>query len=392
MQRLHPAECRPAPWPQILALALVAVMVTVLALFGGIAQAQTTTSATSTGATTPSVVTTAGTATTATTGAEDTPGTAPESGLIPAPAGFEPPNPGLLAAQMGIQFWPEYDTKDILVLLDVTLPATTVFPYKFTFYVPSGARLAGLAEIDDTGAFDYTLGTPVVVPGEVMDAVTVTVPKRPVIRLEYYYDPGMGAPGTKSFPVQFQAPADVGTLNVEVQQPLKASDFSAGPVLNQVTTDSQGFTFHYGSVSGVKAGDMFQTQVTYTKTDPDPSVSSAAPEGDPAQQSSTSYLLWLLIALVLAVAGIVAYRLFIRKPPASGRARQQGSRPVPRGAGGGAGTRTKGGTAASRPGKKPARVDPVGAPVGPGRFCTECGGKLTKKDRFCSQCGAGRDS
>lgn len=392
MQRSHPAERRPVALYQFLALALVAVMVTALALLGGVARAETTTTTAPTDTTVTSVVTTAGTATTAATGTPDTPGAASESGLTPAPAGFEPPNPGLLAAQMGVQFWPEYDTQDVLVLLDVTLPATTVFPYKFTFFVPSGARLAGLAEIDDKGAFDYSLGTPVIVPGAVMDAVTVTVPKRPVIRLEYYYDPGVGGPGAKSFPVQFQAPADVGQLYIEVQEPLKASDFSTGPILNQVTTDSQGFTFHYGSVSGVKAGDMFQTQVSYTKTDPDPSVSSAAPGGDPAQQSSSNYLLWLLIVLVLAIGGIVAYRLLIHKPAVAGGVPQQRSRAVPRGAGGGGGTRARGGTAASRPNRKSAAADPSGATAGPARFCTECGGKLAKKDRFCSQCGAERDS
>ncbi|MHB9149274.1 MAG: zinc ribbon domain-containing protein [Thermoleophilia bacterium] len=390
MHHINPAKPRLQAWAPALTIALVASMVCVLVVLGGVARAETTTTGVTAGATGSTVVTTAGTVTTGTPATQDPAGSA--SGLTPAPAGFEPPNPGLVAAQMGVQFWPEYDTKDVLVLLDVTLPATTVFPFKFTFYIPNGARLAGLAEIDENGAFDYTLGTPTLVPGEVMTAVTVTVPKRPVLRLEYYYDPGMGAPGAKSFPVQFQAPADAGTLYVEVQEPLKASGFSAGAVLNQTTTDGQGFTFHYGSVPGVKAGDMFQTQVEYTKTDPEPSVSSAAPGGDPATQQSSSYLLWLLIVLVVAVGGIVVYRLFIRKPSASTQRSRSASGPGSRPVRGGGGPIPKGGTAGSRPAKKSGRTDTADSGSGPTRFCTQCGGRLSKKDRFCPQCGAGRDS
>jgi len=376
----------------VLALVLAAVLATVLVLFGGVARAETTTTGVPVDSTGTTSVTTAETVTTGTGGAQDTTGSTPGSGLIPAPAGFEPPNPGLLVAQMGVQFWPEYDSSDVLVLFDVTLPATTVFPFTFTFYVPSGARLAGLAEIDDNGAFDYTLGTPTIVPGDVMDAVTVTVPKRPVLRLEYYYDPGIGGPGAKSFPVTFQAPADVGTLYIEAQEPLTASGFSAGDVLNQVTTDAQGFTFHYGSVSGVKAGDTFQTQVEYTKTDPDPSVSSAAPGADPAQQRSSSYVLWLLIVLVVAVAGIVVYRLFIRTSPEPAPGRGAASRPGARSASGGAGSIAKGTSTPPRSAKKSARSGSGDTGGGPARFCTECGERLTKKDRFCPQCGTERDS
>lgn len=390
MHHVNPAKPRLQVWAHTLTIALVAGLVCVLIVLGGVARAETTTTVTTAGATGSTVVTTAGTATTVAPATQDP--AVSTSGLTPAPAGFEPPNPGLVAAQMGVQFWPEYDTNDVLVLLDVTLPATTVFPFKFTFFIPNGARLAGLAEIDENGAFDYTLGTPTLVPGETMTAVTVTVPKRPVLRLEYYYDPGMGVPGAKSFPVQFQAPADAGTLYVEVQVPLKASGFSAGSVLNQTTTDAQGFTFHYGSLPDVKAGDTFQAQVEYTKTDPEPSVSSAAPGGDPATQQNSSYLLWLLVVLVVVVGGIVVYRLFIRKPSAP----TQRSRPAPgpgaRPARGGGGSIPKGGSAGSRPAKKSGGIDPVDGGSGPTRFCTQCGGRLSKKDRFCPQCGAERDS
>jgi flagellar basal body-associated protein FliL len=305
------------------------------------------------------------------------------SSVTPAPEGFEPPNPGLVAADMAVQFWPEYDSNDVLALLDITLPATTVFPYEFTFFVPTGARLAGIAEIDENGQFDYSLGTPQIVTGEVMDAVTVTVPKRPQLRLEWYFDPGIGAPGAKSYDLLFQAPADVGELPVAVQQPKTATGFSAGPDLTQTSTDAQGFVVYYGSFPSIKSGDLVTIPVQYTKTDEGPSIPTGG-VSDPAQEQSSNYLLWLLILLVVAVIGIVVYRLFLRKPQAAAP-RSTGTRSTK----GGAKSGRKQGTSAQRGGKQQPSAGDAGA--GPGRFCTQCGGRLSKKDRFCPQCGAERD-
>jgi hypothetical protein len=350
-----------------------------LALFvGPAAWAETTTTAPADTATTQPDATTD-------TTAAGSPELISASALTPAPDGFEPPNPGLVAADMGIQFWPEYDSNDVLVLFDITLPATTVFPYEFTFYVPTGARLAGIAEIDENGQFDYSLGAPRIVPGEVMDAVTVTVPKRPQLRLEWYFDPGIGAPGEKSFELKFQAPADVGLLGAAVQQPKDATGFSAGPDFTQTSTDPQGFIVYFASYDSVKAGDMLTIPVQYTKTSEGPSIPTGG-TSDPAQEQSTNYLLWLLIILVVAVLGIVVYRLFLHKPATSGP-KSSASRVAQ----GGAKSSRKQGSSAQRGGGKQQRGSGGDAGAGPARFCTQCGGRLSKKDRFCPQCGAERD-
>lgn len=373
--------------PLLMIATLVVAVCVFLGLGAGASSAETTTTAGDTTATTAGDAT-ATTATPAETGTTVGAGASSAAeGITPAPADFEAPNPGLLAAQMGIQFWPEYDSSDVLVLLDVTLPATTVFPYEFSFYVPKGARLAGVAEIDENGNFDYTLGTPLITTGELMDTVTVTVPSRTVLRLEYYYDPGVGAPGAKSYTLAFQSPADVGELSVGVQQPLGSTGFSAGSSLPQTSSDSQGFTYNFGSFSGVKAGDLLQIPVSYTRSDPDPSFAPGDTSADPEQQRNSNYLLWLLLVLVLAIGGIVAYRLFFRSEPAPARARS-GS-----GAGGrkpGGGQRSGGRKATPSGGAKASVADASGG--GPVRFCTQCGGKLGKKDRFCPQCGSERES
>ena len=325
-----------------------------------------------------------------TTTVEPTPAeAATTSGLTPPPAGFQTPNPGLIAADLGVQFWPEYDSNDVLVLLDITRPATTVVPYQFTFFIPKGARLAGIAEIDANGQFDYSLGQPTIVSGDTMDAVTVTVPKSYVLRLEYYYDPGVGDPGAKAYTLSFQVPADAGRLAVALQEPLGASDFSPGPFLPQVATDPSGSTVHYGEIIAPKAGEILEFPVSYTRTDSEPSIPTGPPGSDSATQQSSSYLLWLLVILVVAVGGIVVYRLFLRRPAAAPARGSAGARPARGGGGQQRGVSAQGG--AQRGGKRPSRPVDADTPAGPARFCTQCGGRLSKKDRFCPSCGAERD-
>jgi hypothetical protein len=357
---------------------VIAVLVATFSV-GSMARAETTTT---TAADTTS--TTVAGDTTATTSA-GVPTLIAESGLAPAPDGFEPPNPGLLATDMGIQFWPEFDTNDVLVLMNVTLPATTVFPYEFTFFVPTGARLAGIAEVDENGQFDYSLGVPKVVQGEIMDAITVTVPKRPVLQLEWYYDPGVGAPGQKSYELKFQVPADVGLLGAAVQQPGGATDFSAGPLFTQSATDPQGLTKYFAEFPAAKAGEMLTIPVQYNRTAAEPTIPTGG-VSDPAQEQSTNYLLWMLVLLVVAAVGIVVYRLFIRKPPAPAPKAGSAARSAK---GGSRSSGGKSGSSAQRGAKKPSSTG--GSDAGPARFCTQCGGRLSKKDRFCPSCGAERD-
>ncbi len=377
-----PIRQRAVPYLAILVAASL-ILLAIVAVRPAAAEETTTTSATTGDSTAPA--TTASTVGTTGETSSAVGEAAGGLGVTPAPEGYEPVNPGLVATQLGVQFWPEYDSDDVLVLVDVTLPATTVFPYTFSFYIPKGARLAGLAEITETGGFDYTLGAPVQTPGEVMDLVTVTVPKRPVLRLEYYYDPGIGAPGQKSFPVVFQAPADAGSLSFGVQQPLGASAFASDPDLSQSSTDSQGLTYFFGDFPAIKAGEMVAVQVSYTKTSADPSFSSGSSTSDPAQTTNSNLLLLMLAGIVLVVAGMVAYRLFGRREAApagkgtAARAGKGGTKEASR-SDRQAGTRASGSQGSS------------GDAGGPARFCTECGGRLQKKDRFCPACGHPRES
>jgi len=280
--------------------------------------------------------------------------------VLPAPEGYESVNPGVTLPEMNIQVWPEYDTADVLVLMDVFLPQTATFPYTFTYYVPKGARNTGIAEVDEAGEFVYDL-TPQLTPGEKMDTMTLEIPKYNQLRLEYYYNPGVSATGTRSFPVEVWLPADVGNLSLSVQQPLRSTGFAVEPVLSQTSTDAQGFSYVQQSFSGAKAGQRVDANVTYTKEDSDPSWSEQdTGAGGDESAGGSNYFLLVVLAMVVGVLAVVGYQLVIRRNSAPASSSREGST-------GNAG----------RPGQV--------------RYCTECGAKLSKRDKFCSGCGAGRN-
>jgi hypothetical protein len=327
--------------------------------------------------TAPSVTTTADATTTADqtatadatgapTGGAATPGGV---GVTPAPADWQPLNPGITPAEILVQVWPEYDTTstEVLVLVNLTVPDSVPLPFTFKYAVPKGARVTGFAMIAPDGSFDYNRPNPVVSTGGAdWDLVTVTVPTYRQIHLEYYYSPGIPASGAKQFSVVVISPANTPTLTEAVQQPKRSTAFSIDPPGVDSGADADGYSYKTLTFANVKDGDRVRVDVSYTKSDSDPSE-AAAGTAAPGQAQSTRWFLILLIVLVVVVAGLVVYRTFFRnerKPPT------KQSRPPKAG---GAGQASAGGP-------------------GPSRFCTQCGAKLTKRDRFCPQCGNERES
>lgn len=343
--------------------------VVALSAWTAVASAQETTT---TGVGIPLVTTAPPVTTTANATAATSGGTAAApggAGVTSAPSDWQPLNPGITPAEILVQVWPEYDTTstEVLVLVTLTVPDSVPLPFTFKYAVPQGAKVTGFAMVAPNGDFDYNRPNPQFSDGGAdWDLVTVTVPTYREIHLEYYYSPGIAASGAKKFAVVFISPADAPKLTESVQQPLRSTAFVVDPPGVDGSPDAEGFSYKTETFANVKDGDRVRLDVSYTKSDTDPSK-PAGGAATPGQTQSTRWFIILLIALVVVVAGLVIYRLFFRKgPKPSGRQ----SRP-----------RQSGGAGQSS-----------GAGSGPSRFCTQCGGKLTKRDRFCPECGNERES
>jgi hypothetical protein len=352
-------------WPLVILLAALAALT-----LTGPAGAQTaTTAGGSAGAAAPS--------------AETTEAAAPGGAglVVAAPPEAEPLNPGLAFESVAVQVWPEYDTPggQVLVMTDIVLPQDVQFPVNFKFAVPKGAQVTGVAEVRADGSFDYSRPAPQfdTTPPD-RDIVSVQIPKSRNVRLEYYYTPGMNLEGQRDFGFNFELPADAQQVSLSVQQPARASGFTVTPALSQSSSDQGGFSYVGETVSEVKGGDSLQTQISYSKSDANPSVDPGS-AGTPGAGTSTNWLLILLVVLVVGVGGFAGYRLLKPKPATYSRggarkpqaARSAAARPAKGGSGAGTGGARKAAEAAQR-------------------FCTNCGAEMTKRDRFCPECGTAR--
>jgi hypothetical protein len=306
-----------------------------------------------------------------------------QAALVPPAAGFSPLNPGWKADQMEVQVWPEYDEKAVLVFMRFSLPAGVQLPATFKFAVPKGAVIAGIGEIDPNGSFkfNYANSYPPVEPGAKWDIATIQVQEFRSLQIDYYYDPGLPAgAGGRSFPLLLQLPVDVGTLNLDVQEPARATDFKVQPSLQGSGEHGDGFTYAVATFSDVKAGSTLGQLVSYSKPDGEPSAKPN--QSAPTKTNTNTVLLAAILVIVVCVGGLFAYRLY-RK---AGRATQTKGRP-----------RTRSGPPApplADKGKRPtANTRNVTTNQGKvvNRFCFACGEELPKKACYCPSCGGAQD-
>jgi len=275
-------------------------------------------------------------------------------------------------AQLKISVWPEYDKPSVLVLLDGTLADKTGLPRQVALLIPAGATLLVTTWENADGSFAPEQPNNSTDLGDGYARVTFTI-SQPKYRVEYYHDLLRGAPDkTMDFVFKLLAPADQVTL--DIQQPLKATNFSVTPPTQSARTDADGFKYFTNQYSNVAAGQTIAAQVKYTKTDPNPSAQNlpqptprptAAPAPAPASSTNNLFLLVGLVALgLVAVLGFFIW--------------QQRARPARAVVG-----------AASHERRRDRRHGGASAPT-ISAFCTQCGKPMGPDDNFCPKCGTKR--
>ena len=279
--------------------------------------------------------------------------------------------------QASLKLWPEYDDPGVLVIFAGDLADTTTFPQKVAFPVAAGARNIQ-ATVDD--ATRGLLSQEWQMEG---NRVAYALPQ-PGFHLEYYVDrPPSG--DKREIVHTFEAPYPIKSLEIAVQQPARATDFSVTPNPSSTIIGADGLTYHLINLENLAAGEKRDIAISYVKTDsgltaPQLALTSAtplaqpgAPAGEPAASqpapaAPTNWLPLLLIGVgLLALIGIGVYWFLSRRraaPPAT---------PVRP-------------TVSSAPRQPAARPAPAAA----ASFCAQCGRALGPDDRFCAGCGTPR--
>lgn len=284
--------------------------------------------------------------------------------------------------QAELRLWPEYDDPGLLVIFSGSFASGTAFPLQVAFPLPTGARNVQATFKDESGTLINR-------PFGIKDGQLSYELPAPDFHFEFYVD---RAPSSNERTISYalDTPYAVQSLNIAVQQPARATDFTLTPAAEASQQGSDGLTYHVLNRINVAAGETIDLVLTYTKPDtgltaPQLAVTTTdSPVQSNATQTTTDFgfsawLPWLLIGLgIVLLAGSLTYWILSRRrsagPPLSASRRTaDASRNVP--------ARTR-----------PSAPQVTAAAQQTAAYCTNCGHPLRADDRFCSQCGTPRRS
>jgi len=263
-----------------------------------------------------------------------------------------------------VQLWvlPEYDDPRLLVMIQGSVVGATP-PTTIRFLVPDSAEMysAGSKDAQD----NYTGGPPRREASEIpgWDEISYELTTG-IFRVEYYAPLILGNPD-KTISYDFHTRYDISNLNVIVQEPRTSKDYVVSPASASKTT-AFGMDAHAYFYSDLKAGDVQHFDISYTKSDPDPSVSNAPTSGNPSGGTPSggsptggggAGAITGGITGGLMVVALIAYMLFgrggKRKPARTRSSRTPRTRPA-------------------------------------GKYCRQCGRQIEKSARYCQYCGSGQ--
>lgn len=269
--------------------------------------------------------------------------------------------------KLAIAVWPEFDDPRVLVQFDGDLAAQKDYPREISLYIPSSAVLTATAYQDESQQFLNTEPATVTDTGNGTKRVTFKLPK-PHFHLEYYDDAIKGAPD-KSFEFVYTSLLPADSVQIQVQQPLKADNFKTVPAAALISDGMHDFKYHIFNYPGAVADQALKLQVSYTKTDPNPSLQnvvppSTAPQTAPADTAvvvnpQQTYLL-AAAGIILALGLLGVWMWYTRRQPRLAFA------------------------GASRHVASGKNADNATG------FCGQCGSPIRAGDNFCPKCGAKR--
>jgi hypothetical protein len=272
--------------------------------------------------------------------------------------------PGL--ESLTVDFWPEYDQPNVLVIYQAVLSPVVSLPTEVTFRIPvESVRPHAVAVGPSPALVSDVVATTNVVGEWIEVSFTATTP---ALRLEYY-DPRLEVDGTRRT-YQYEWPGDyaVNSFILNVQHPVGASNVRVSPTSGQLVQFDDGFTYNVIDIGDTGAGERFTITLQYDKDTDALSVDALQVQPSaPITPAGTGLRLNQLIPWVLGILGVVLiagggiwyWRWGREITPIRNRRRHKASQTttVPDGLGGAI-------------------------------YCHHCGKRAESGDRFCRSCGS----
>jgi hypothetical protein len=246
--------------------------------------------------------------------------------------------------------YPEYDDPRLLVMLEGQISGANT-PAQIRFLVPTQAEMFSAGSKDAQGT--YTGGPPdrssSSIPG--WDIISYDL-KNPTFRVEYY-DPIIIGKIEKTIAYDFISLYPINSLEVIVQVPSAASNFSSIPQGNQASEGN--FKVYSSKYTDIQANQSLHFDISYLKSDPNPSLVGATPSN---QGNGTWNLLpFLIFGGVIIIAGT-----FIWAIKATRKERKSHYSSV-----------------------KKDRISGSEKSL-PNKYCSQCGKRLELPSKFCPYC------
>ncbi len=254
-----------------------------------------------------------------------------------------------------VSFWPEYDRQSVLGIYKGELKNSASVPATVKILIPKGAKVSSTAAIDPDGKFQYdrAWATHKVTPGTDYDILTYET-IYPRFQTELYYQQ-LGTDKQRNLNLTFKTSMVSDNLQVEIQKPLRATDFKITPSTSN-TADNEGFTYYLYNYKNPEVGQETSYTVSYKKDTNQPSTNGQNQPVSPTSRSNT--IIGILAALVLIGGGIGAA---IWRAKSVNEAQKKKTKSYP----------------TAKYGKKTKKK----------HYCADCGAELKKKDKFCPSCG-----
>lgn len=264
-----------------------------------------------------------------------------------------------------IQFWPEYDRPEMLVIYTIELPAEQSLPVEVSVRIPARVNnptAVAVLEGNQLVTREYSLAA-----GDDWTIVTLTTDS-PVIQMEYY-DPLLSqADQPRDFTFEWMNDYPVDELVIGFKQPVHATDIVFSLDLGAPETGEDGLDYYITSLGDLPADEAFTFSIQYQKSDDllsaevltQPQTGTApSTEAPVVSQNTFPTWGWYIVgvgAVILAGGGV--YLWYLNTPTAFSRYRQKKAR-----------------SSSSRQG------------VRDGVFCHQCGTRAGRGDKFCRNCG-----
>lgn len=278
-------------------------------------------------------------------------------------------------ASVEVDIWPEYDQPSALVIYRIALPPEVALPVEVALRIPAAAgepHAVAARQVDGLNNIPYERQV-----SGAWATLTFSVPQLQTQYLQIeYYDPALVTDGAhRTFTYQWPGDYAVGSMMIQVQQPLNATDMRIAPNLGSGALGQDGLTYYLAEIGSVRSGQTVQITLGYENSSDTLSIdglqvrpSAPIPESSLDGAGLTNFLPWVLVLVALAVIGGGVW--WYLRSSQQHSTKKQPPRPAD--------------DDASAGGIPPA----VAAPAAPETiYCHQCGVRAQPGDVFCRSCG-----